>query len=116
MENEIIMKNKIIEWFALGERGMSSEAMAAAASGVNGRARHPSDPADFNRCLLLLIAVPEVREKFDKIAALSDTWNTLIEHWDEVEECFINEVGLNWSKGRKLHASKTYDLMKSLGC
>jgi len=70
------------------------------------------DPDDLNRCLLLLEAVPDIRENMDKIAALSVTWEKLISEWDNIEKCFLEEVGLDWSKGKK--ATKTYNLMKNI--
>ncbi len=116
------MKEQIIDWMCNStNKGISSEAMAAAFLGRKpnenfGFDNHPSDPADFNRCLLLLEASPEARKHMDKIAALSKTWKKLVDNWDDVEKCFIDEVGLNWSKGRDLSASKTFETMKSLGC
>jgi hypothetical protein len=112
------MKDKILNWFATGQVGLSSKSMACAAAGLpqdpQWGAHHPSDPDDFNRCLLLIDQVPEIREHFQAIAALSQTWARLIDRWDEVEKCFLDEVGFNWSKARR--ASKTYELMKEIGC
>lgn len=108
------MEYKILEWFATGRVGASSKAMALAAVDVPNDKSHPYDPDDLNRCLLLLEAVPEIRNKMDKVAAMSDTWGKLVARWDEVEQCFLDEVGLNWSKARR--ATKTYELMKEIGC
>ncbi len=58
--------------------------------------------------------MPEIRQHMDKVAAISDTWAKLVERWDEVEQCFLGEVGLNWTKGDR--ASRTYELMKDIGC
>ena len=52
-------------WLAVGERGLSSEAIALTALGLEPtgfRASWPHDPADLRRCLLLLEAVPETRQ------------------------------------------------------
>lgn len=112
------MKQDVLNWFANGQTGLSSKAMAFAAVGIEYSHRysadHPSDPADFNRCLLLLEAIPEVRNHFDKVAELSNIWRALVARWDEVEKCFLDEVGRDWSKARS--APKTYKLMKSIGC
>lgn len=112
------MKDKILHWFATGWVGLSSKSMALAAIDMpqdpQWGARHPCDPDDLNRCLLLLEAVPEIRDNMDKVAALSDTWAKLVERWDEVEQCFLDEVGLSWRKGGR--ASRTYELMRSIGC
>lgn len=109
-----VMNNKILKWFGTGRVGSSSKAMAMAAAGMPHDRYHPHDPDDLNRCLLLLDAVPEIRNHMDRVAALSETWEKLVARWDEVEQCFINEVGLNWSKGER--ASRTYELMKAIGC
>ncbi|GAG26436.1 unnamed protein product, partial [marine sediment metagenome] len=62
------MEKKILEWFANGETGTSSEAMAFAAAGIANKSSFgnstPSDPSDFNRCLKLINQVPEVKDKF----------------------------------------------------
>jgi hypothetical protein len=111
------MNKKILQWYATGETGVSSKAMAAAVSGCEldpGWSDHPSDPADFNRCLKFLIAVPEANLHMSKVAALSDIWAKLVDRWDELEQCFIDEVGFDWEKGRELHASKTYQMMKEI--
>ena len=114
------MKDDILDWCLTSDnKGVSSEAMAAAFLDKKQSRKyrcHPSDPADFNRCLLLLRYAPEARDHMDKIAALSDVWKTLVDQWGELERCFLTEVGLNWSKGRELSATKTYAMMKSLGC
>ncbi len=107
------MKDKILNWFANGQTGLSSKAMAKAVAGINeGRVDHPGDPDDLNRCLLFLKAVPEARLHLDKVSLLSDYWKALIERFEEVEESFINEVGFDWSKAKS--APKTYALMKSI--
>ena len=55
----------ITMWLALGERGISSEAIALTALGVHPighDASWPHDPGDLRRCLLLLKEAPETRE------------------------------------------------------
>lgn len=114
------LKEKVLHWLIHGEKGISSKAMASAviceqpdrtwASFGN----HPSDPADLNRCLKFLSMVPEARQHIDKVAALSDQWGKLIARWDEVEQCFLDEVGFNWCNGKS--APKTFALMKEIGC
>lgn len=112
------LKDKVLHWFAHGETGISSKAMACAVAGnppeKSHFGNHPSDPDDLNRCLKFLSMVPEARQHFDKVAALSKTWAKLIARWDEVEQCFLDEVGFNWCKARS--APKTFALMKEIGC
>ncbi len=61
------MKDKILDWFARGKRGISSEAMACAVADMMPSERlakfsnHPNDPDDFKRCVKFLDAVPEAR-------------------------------------------------------
>lgn len=109
------MKDKILEWFANGETGISSKAMARAIAGIKPDKErdcsgdHPRDPADFKRCVKLLEAVPEARQHMNEVAKLSDVWALLVEHWVELEELFYEE----WPTGR---APKLYERMKQLGC
>ena len=108
------MGDKILNWLGTGWVGASSKAMALAASGMVNDGSHPCDPDDLNRCLLLLEAVPEVRQHMDKVKAMGGSWPPLVDRWDEVEKCFLDEVGLNWTKASS--APKTYALMKDIGC
>lgn len=108
------MKEKILNWFGTGRVGASSKAMALAVLDIKNDGSHPYDPDDFNRCLLLLEAVPEIRQHMDKISAINKTWSKLVSRWGEVESCFLDEVGLNWRKANR--APKTYALMKDIGC
>lgn len=104
------IQTKALRWIATGRVGASSKAMAMTACGLPSERDYPLDPDDLNRCLLLLQAVPEVRDHFDKIAALSPVWGRLIERWAEIEASFLEEVGLNWCKAD--NAPKTYKLIK----
>ena len=106
-------------WLKQGERGLSSETIFSTMTGVNVTARscHPSDPADFRRCEMLLRSVPDFREKMEQMRILSPVWQGLVEHWQEIVDLMESEVpGVfndRWTKGS---APKTYDLMKSIGC
>ena len=107
-----MMKDKILHWFGSGQVGASSKAMALASVGIPNDRSHPYDPADLNRCLLLLEAVPEIRSRMDLVADMSEAWAALVSRWDEIEECFIEEAGRDWRK--KTSAPKTYSLMKAV--
>lgn len=107
-------EDRILNWFGCGSVGASSKAMALASIGVPNGGDYPHDPDDLNRCLLLLEAIPEIRLKMDKVAAINETWAKLVERWEELELCFLHEVGLDWRKAKS--APKTYALMKSMGC
>ncbi|KKL12876.1 hypothetical protein LCGC14_2531340 [marine sediment metagenome] len=110
------IKDSILEWFANGRVGVSSKAMVCAVIELPQDDKwgndHPHDPDDFNRCLLLLAQVPEMRNHFNKIAEISEIWSKLINRWRDIERCFLDEVGLDWCKAT--NAPKTYDLMKTI--
>jgi hypothetical protein len=112
-ENDIKLRAKILSWIANGETGLSSKAMAFCACDIPFEGNHnPADPADFNRCLKLISAIPEVKENFHKIAKLSKRWKNLIENWDDLESIFIDEVGFDWCKANS--APVTYERMQLL--
>jgi len=104
------IQEKVLQWIATGRVGASSKTMAMTACGLPSDKDYPLDPDDLNRCLLMLQAVPEVRDHFDEIAALSPVWERLIERWAEIEASFLEEVGLDWSKANS--APKTYKMMQ----
>jgi len=106
------VKDKILYWLATGQVGASSKAMAFQVLGLPNNKSFPWDAPDFNRCLLFLDAVPEARDHMDKIADISPVWQRFVNSWDEIEACFLDEVGLNWSHGES--APKTYDLIKKV--
>ncbi len=104
---------QLCHWHSTGKTGLSSKHMAAIAGGAPGNGYPPADPADLNRCIKLVEAVPTVREHFPAIAASSERWKVVIEHWDELVALFHAEVGPDWSTAR--NAPKTYQRMKTLG-
>jgi hypothetical protein len=104
-------QQQVIQWFATGEKGLSSECMALWLSfdQRTGDLYHPRDPADLNRCLLLLQAAPGLRSDLSRMAMVSEGWAKLIARWEEMEALFLDEVGLNWTKGSI--APRTYAFM-----
>lgn len=109
--NEPLNLQKVIEWLAGGDTGLSSKHMAAVASGVKGNGNYPLDPSDLGRCIRLLGQVPEIRGAFPAIAASGPKWAVVIAHWDELVAMLTDEA-----QGRKyFNAPKTYDRMKALG-
>src|SRR4051794_33065117 len=108
------MTDNITRWLVEGERGLSSETMAAVALGLAPkRPSFPLDPSDLNRCIKLVDAAPEVKRAFPRIAALSPQWVAVIGNWDLLRTSFVDEAGYDWSKARS--APETYKLMKNLG-
>ena len=105
---------RIAAWLALGERGLSSEAIAITTLGayVTGRrAAWPLDPADLRRCLLLIEQVPEAREQgVDVLAKRSPQWAALADIWDDLAKTLRAEIGE--ALPPRGSAPKTYALMK----
>lgn len=104
----------LINWLAGGRRGISSNTMVQHLTGLptlrDWRPDHPHDPDDLNRCLLLLREVPLLRVILHEMSSASRAWASLIEHWEEIESCFLAEAGLDWCNGSS--APKTYELMR----
>lgn len=113
------MRDKILEWLANGEVGLSSETIAFKMTGTGRKSNdfftHPSDPDDFKRCLKLINQIPEIRERLHELKSISPYWETLVNHWNEVEESFMNEVP-EWliCTFSQKPATKTYKLMKDI--
>ena len=107
---------RILQWLAGDDTGMSSESIAFAAGGITPKRGYsaPHDPADLGRCLRLLDQFPEwTADRWQKpLAASCFQWAALIERWDEVKESFLGEAGLHWEKSKS--APRTYDLMSKI--
>lgn len=99
-------------WLLNGRVGLSSKAICSHMTGnvEQDRWNYPSDPDDLNRCLLLLDLIPEWKGRMSEMAQYGKRWAGLAANWTSITDCFINEVGLNWSHGDK--ASRTYSRMK----
>jgi hypothetical protein len=107
------IREKVLMWLATGEVGTSSQTMAFIAAGLPMKHPcHPLDPADFNRCLKVVREIPEIRNSFQKIAALSPEWKGVIDNWERIEKSFIDECGWDWSSHGV--AEKTYELMDEI--
>lgn len=104
------LKDDILKWFATGQVGESSKAMAKHLLGYDHNGSYPLDPDDFNRCLLFLERVPEARQHLNKLRTISPVWDALVENWSGIEREFLAEVGLDWCKGHR--APKTYAFMQ----
>ena len=113
----IEVSEALAAWLRHGERGLSSNCMVDHLLGLPllegfWGMPHPHDPADLRRCLLLLEAVPEVRDRFPEMRTASPEWARLVERWGELVALFKTEAGpggrwreLEWS------APRTYRLM-----
>lgn len=78
-------EHRIREWLRTGNVGASSRAMAHLFLGITGERHHPHDTHDFERCLGLLRAAPELRDRLHELAALSEYWRALVPRWDALE-------------------------------
>jgi hypothetical protein len=111
-----VNKDDLLRWLASGRRGISSNTIVTHLTGIDAIGDWggdvPHDPADLDRCLQLLKAVPDLRPMLRRMATYSQQWRALIERWDEVEACHLDEVGLGWTKAKS--APKTYALMRSV--
>jgi hypothetical protein len=106
----------LVEWLASGSRGISSNTIVQHLTGWPAAQDWypdiPQDPGDLDRCLRLLAEVPLLRVMLPDMRTCSPMWNTLMDHWDEIEACHLEEVGLGWTKAKS--APKTYQLMRSV--
>ena len=92
------MITSITMWLAVGERGLSSEAIALATLGLR-------------RCLLLLEKVPETREHgLLVLAERCPKWAALVKVWNRLSETLRSETGENLPP--RGSAPKTYALME----
>jgi len=109
---ESTVHDRAVAWIRDGRVGLSSRAIHDHMLGLKAKEgwSHPWDPDDLNRCLLLLDLIPEWKPRMPEMAQRSKAWAGLVERWDEIVATFLEEVGLNWTKGKS--APRTYALMK----
>jgi hypothetical protein len=114
---------ELVNWFANGEVGLSSKAIVYHLLGLPEAKSsdfidfgHPSDPADLRRCLLLLEAVPSLKDDLHKMSAVSPVWDIYIKNWSKMIELFEEEVpDWDWpDTGKSRSAPRTYDFMRYL--
>lgn len=86
----------LADWLASDRVGNSSLWLAKTLSkdriGIPVRYAYPHDPSDFNRCLGLLEACPELRERLPEMAATGPQWAALVAHWDDLEALLREEA------------------------
>lgn len=107
-------KDKILKWFLSGDTGLSSKALASCFLGHDYEDQYfaPRDPSDVGRCLRLIRIVPEIRRCVDILAKKHKIWALVAPHWDAIEKSMIDEVGIDWEKGRS--APITFNLMSKV--
>ena len=82
-------------WLNSDRTGLSSLWMAKTLAGYwswSAKYAYPHDPSDFNRCLGLLDACPELRERLPEMADTGPEWAALVAHWDELEALLREEA------------------------
>jgi hypothetical protein len=99
-------------WLSGNDRGMSSQAIFDHMASGRCKGDYPYDPDDLGRCLRLLDAVSEWKQRIEEMRVYSRTWALYAVHWGELAQLMTDEVGIDWSKGRS--APKTYDRMQQL--
>ena len=104
-----------VEWLRKGERGISSESIFEAMTGLpigTWEAAAPRDPSDLRRCRLLLDALPEWRHRLDEMHGKGGGWAEILPLWDVL--CMTMDVECPDWRNAKGTCPKTYELMKSL--
>lgn len=76
---------KLLDWFHSGSTGASSKCMAYHLTGRDCDGSYPHDSGDFQRCVGLLSAVPELRLRLAEMAKVNQYWAALVPVWDKLE-------------------------------
>ncbi len=98
-------------WLKSDETGISSEYMAGVLSGdLHTKYGHPHDPADFNRCVKLIKAVPGFRSIIPRMSIKSPQWAAVVENWDRWEKMLEDAI-----KTQNGNAKELYQEMKDAG-
>lgn len=84
------IEKRAAQWAAGDSTGISSKAMLSAMLGKPPKTRfcYPSDNGDFGRCMGLLDAVPEYRERLHEMKDVGPEWAALVAHWPELEAMY----------------------------
>lgn len=102
---------RALVWLASGDTGSSSEAIVYHMLGLESDADYPFDPADLGRCLRMLELFPEWKPRISEMSAYPHGWPALIPIWNKIAAMMADEVGIDWSKGRR--APRTYAAMRA---
>lgn len=106
------------EWLANGDVGLSSLAIVQRLTGItmtvngawkNGCEDTPKDPGDISRILAMFDMVPAARAYLSLMGDVSADWETIVRHWDEIEEQYRQE-----EHNPSGCAPKTYRMLKHL--
>lgn len=82
-------ERQIIIWGLFGETGASSKAIVSQILfGHCPPGDFPRDAYDFNRCVKLLEAVPELRERLSEMSPVSKQWDAIVKNWDWIVSAY----------------------------
>lgn len=85
-ERPVIPVMGINAWLRSDHTGSASLWMARVLAKVGAaRYAYPRDDSDFRRCVGLLIACPELRQRLDSMADTGKEWAAILPHWPEWE-------------------------------
>ena len=105
------IEHRVNWWQTRGERGISSDTIAAVMRGTHYTGSFgpdvPHDPGDFRRCKLLFDIVPEWRGRLNEVTERYPWFAPFEEAWPEFERLYEEEV----SSGS---APKLYRLMQEV--
>lgn len=104
--DEATTERRALLWLAGDDSGMSSIAIVHHMLGMESDGSFPWDPSDLGRCLRMLELFPEWKPRIGEMARYSEQWARISAKWDELAAMMADEVGIDWSKGKK--APKTY--------
>lgn len=98
------IEKRAARWAATADTGVSSLAILSMMTGVQPTSRfcYPHDGSDLGRCIGLLNAVPEYRERLAEMKVVGPEWSALVDHWPELEA--MHRAG----------GGRLYDRMKSI--
>lgn len=95
-------------WLRSDDTGLSSRYMASRLSSRNNKEYGwPHDPDDLGRCIRLLVACPELKNRLSEMESWGQHWKALYSKWDELTSLFNEE----FPSGR---APRTYKLMEQI--
>ena len=104
------MLPEVLKWWKGDDTGISSRAIVCFFEGIptdRWGYGHPLDPSDFGRCVRLLEVAPHYRKRLPEMTVLSNEWEVLAAHWDELEALYREELPTG-------SAPKLYDRMQEL--
>ena len=88
-EQKVVDGMGVQAWLKSDHTGSSSLWMLQAMGIRGGREyAYPHDADDFGRCLGLLRAAPELREKLGQVAATGKEWAAIVANWKEFEDLY----------------------------